>query len=330
MDFPTLPIPQKRILVVEGDQRVRRNIVKTLEIEGYQVHDAGDGLSALKYMDHALPDLIISDINAPGTNGIPYYHQVRTNAAWTTIPFIFLVNRGRQNDIQRARESAVEDYVQKPGDSDGLVRIVHARLLRSAELKLALIDQHFLETIELMANVVEGRDPYTHGHISRVSAYAQMLAEALNWPEEQIRILKFGALLHDVGKITVPDQILKKPGDLTPEEWELMRKHPEAGAKILSRSGFLKPAINYVLHHHERWDGSGYPHGLSGRDIPIEGRLLAIADVYDALTTHRPYHPARPPSEVFKFLAMRAGTQFDPDMVPIFIQMMEQQMKGQA
>lgn len=328
MDFPTLPIPVKRILVVENDQRVRKNIVKTLEIEGYQVHDACDGSAALKYMEHALPDLIISDINAPGTNGTDYYQQVRKNPAWTTVPFIFLIGRGRQHEILRARESGVEDYILKPVDSDGLVRIVHARLLRSAELKVALIDQHFLETIELLANTVEGRDPYTHGHIGRVSTYARILAEALNWPAEQMRSLMFGALLHDIGKILVPDQILNKPGELTAEEWELIKQHPIAGARIISKLGFLKPAINYVLYHHERWDGSGYPHGLAGRDIPIEGRLLAIVDVFDALTTNRPYHPARPPSEVYKFLTMRAGTQFDPDLVPIFIQVVEEYLKG--
>ncbi len=328
MDFPTIPITNKRILVVDGDQKVTRNIVKTLKIEGYDVRDACDGVSALRYIEHVVPDLIISDIDAPGQNGINFYQLVRNNSTWAAIPFIFLIARNRQQEIQRARESGVEDYLVRPPDAEMLIRTVHARLLRSAELRLALIDQNFLETIELLATTVEERDPYTHGHIGRVSTYAQWLAEALEWPADQMRILAFGARLHDIGKVAIPDSILRKPGDLTPEEWELMKQHPVAGAKIVSKSNSLKATVNFVLYHHERWDGSGYPHGLAGRDIPIEGRLMALADVFDALTTDRPYHPARPRSEVLQFLSMRAGTQFDPDLTPIFIQVIEARMRG--
>jgi putative two-component system response regulator len=221
----------------------------------------------------------------------------------------------------------VEDFLPKPLDPENLVRIVHARLLRSAELQIALIDQAYLETIEVLANTVEGRDPYTHGHIGRVSTYAQWMAEAMGWPKEQVRTLQFGARLHDIGKIVIPDHILKKPGDLSPDEWELMKQHPAAGGKILRDIKHLKDALNYVLYHHERWDGSGYPFGLAGRAIPLEGRLLAIADVFDALTTDRPYHPARPRAEVLNYLHERAGADFDPDLAPIFIHVVDAQMR---
>lgn len=330
MEFPTLPLNVKRILVIENDPGICQDIVKSLEIEGYMVHAAGDGDSALRYLEHLLPDLIISDINAPGSNGSPLYQELRANSQWTAIPIIFLFDRGNGLDAHRARESGGEDVIAKPVDADALVRIVHTRLLRSAELRVALIDQAYLETIEVLANTVEGRDPYTHGHIGRVSRYAQWLAEALNWPAEQIRTLAFGARLHDIGKIVIPDQILKKPGDLTAEEWEMMKQHPAAGAKIVGRIEHLKQAVNYVLYHHERWDGSGYPSGLTGRDIPIEGRLLAIADVFDALTTDRPYHPARPMKEVFTFLSLKAGQQFDPDLVSIFIRAANERLQEQA
>ncbi len=323
MDFPTIPITSKRILVVEDDGHLRERIVKTLEIEGYTVQQASDLATAVRYLQQLRPDLIISDMNIPGSNGAGFYQMVRGDPNWTTIPFILLAEGKKQKEIQIARDLGVEDYLPKPIDFDSLVRIVHTRLLRSAELQIALIDQAYLETIEVLANTVEGRDPYTHGHIGRVSMYAQWLAEALEWPKEQMRTLAFGARLHDIGKIVVPDHILKKPGDLTPEEWELMKQHPIAGGKILSNIKHLQDALNYVLYHHERWDGSGYPHGLAGRDIPIEGRLLAIADVYDALTTDRPYHPARPRSEVIQYLNLRAGVHFDPDLTPIFIQALE-------
>jgi putative two-component system response regulator len=317
----------KRILVVEADQRAAKTIAKSLEIEGYNVQQAVDGIAAVRYMQQVRPDLILADIHARETNGTSLYQAIRANPQWTTIPFILLADRRNQNEIQHAKEQGVEDYLLKPIDGDSLARIVHARLLRSAELQIALIDQAYLETIEVLANTVEMRDPYTHGHIGRVSMYAQWLAEAMEWPQEQLRMLAFGARLHDIGKVVVPDHILKKPGDLTEEEWDMMKQHPVAGAKIVGSIKHLKEATNYVLYHHERWDGSGYPHGLQGRDIPVEGRLLAIADVYDALTTDRPYHPARPRSEVTHYLQQRAGVQFDPDMVPFFVQILEEKMR---
>lgn len=352
MDLPTIPITSKSVLVVDSDDKVRKTVVKTLEIEGYIVKHAQSASAALSCLEQFQPDLIISDINLPGPGGngnervgwfsaragngpmvidapanIDFYQIVRNTPAWTAIPFIFLIRRNDQKEAQRARELGVEDYLTKPLDGDSLVRIVHARLLRSAELQVALIDQAYLETIEVLANTVEGRDPYTHGHIGRVSMYAGWLAEGLEWPKEQMRSLAFGARLHDIGKIVVPDHILKKPGGLTPEEWELMKQHPTAGGKILREIKHLKDALNYVLYHHERWDGNGYPHGLAGREIPMEGRLLAIADVYDALTSDRPYHPARPRAEVLRYLHERSGTDFDPDLVPIFIHVLEDQMR---
>lgn len=332
LDLPTIPITSKRILVVEADDAVRASIVKALEIEGYIVHPASDADRALLFLQKFHPDLIISDIRMPGPGGgsngrLNFFQVVRGHPAWTAIPLIFIIRRNSPEESQRARELGVEDFVTDPLNTDSMVRIVHARLLRSAELQIALIDQAYLETIEVLANTVEGRDPYTHGHIGRVSMYAQWLAEALGWPKEQLRSLAFGARLHDIGKIVIPDQILKKPGELTDEEWELMKQHPAAGGRILREITHLKDALNYVLYHHERWDGSGYPHRLAGRDIPIEGRLLAIADVYDALTTDRPYHPALPRSDVLRYLRERSGSEFDPDLVPIFIHALDARMR---
>jgi putative two-component system response regulator len=138
-----------------------------------------------------------------------------------------------------------------------------------------------------------------------------------------MRMLEFGARLHDIGKIIVPDQILNKPAKLTPEEWEIMRSHTVAGANILREIKHLQGAVPYALYHHERWDGGGYPHGLQARDIPLEGRLLAIVDVYDALTSERPYRPAMSKEQGVSFLEENSGSQFDPDLTPIFIDTLE-------
>src|SRR6185295_8591382 len=174
-------------------------------------------------------------------------------------------------------------------------------------------------TVNVLANTIEGRDAYTHGHVERVAAYSRPIAQALGWAPEHLRTLEFGARLHDIGKIVVPDSVLNKTAALSQEEWAVMKQHPAAGARILREISHLQLTLPYVLFHHERWDGSGYPHGLKGKDIPVEGRLLAIVDVYDALTTARPYHPARTPYEVVQFLQKGAGRLFDPHLVPMFI-----------
>lgn len=327
MNLPTIPITNKRILIVENDVHVRQVISQILQIEGYAVQQAQDGTAAMKFMEKFPPDLILSDIDLPNLIGTDFYTAVRQNPLWTAIPFIFLTANASPEEIQRGRELGVEDYLVKPVEPGNLVRIVNARLLRAAEVKIALIDHAYLETITVLANTVEGRDRYTHGHVDRVTIYARLLAKKMGWPKENMRTLEFGARLHDIGKITVPDRILNKTGGLTQDEWKMMKQHPIAGAKILSNIEHLKVAVPYVLCHHERWDGSGYPQELKGRDIPIEGRLLAIADVYDALTTTRPYHPAQPRSEALSYLTQHAGTHFDPDLVPIFIDALDERMR---
>ncbi|MEK7312745.1 MAG: HD domain-containing phosphohydrolase [Chloroflexota bacterium] len=321
----TMPFQRKQILLVEDSRDIRDVLVNTLETERYTVYQAENGQAALKVLQLVTPDLIISDINMPRMNGIEFYKAVRQNPVWTAIPFIFLSANNTPEDVQAGRSLGVEDYLTKPIDPRDLVSIVSARLLRAAQVQIAQIGQAYLETVNVLANVIEGRDPYTHGHVERVAAYAWQMGTTLNWSVEAMRSLDFGARLHDIGKIIVPDHVLKKNGPLTDVEWELMKQHPESGAKILNQISHLKGTIPYVLRHHEHWDGTGYPHGLKGKDIPVEGRLLAVVDVYDALTTNRPYHPARLPAEVVKFLQLKAEVYFDPRMVEAFLDVLKKE-----
>ena len=323
MDFPTIPIFSRRILIVDDNLLDRHSIARTLEIEGYIVHQAKDSRGALDILQRASPELILSAINLPGSSGIEFYQALRKNPRWLAIPFICLTNHDSADLIQAGHDLGIEDYLAKPIESQTLVKTVNARLLRAAEVQIAYMDQAYLETVNMLANTVEGRDPLTHGHVERVATYARWLAEELHWSDEHLRTLDFGSRLHDIGKIVIPDHILKKPEALTVDEWKLMKTHTVEGAKIMQNISHLRSIIPYVLFHHERWDGSGYPEGLRGRHIPLEGRLLAIVDVYDALTTARPYHPARPHKEVIKYLRLRSTTLFDPNLVEIFIQVLE-------
>jgi putative two-component system response regulator len=319
------PRSGKKILVVEDNEDLRQVIAGTLQLEGYLVLQAENGHSAMSMLQRATPDLILSDVNMPSMNGIEFYQAIRHNPRWLAIPFIFLTANDSPVDIQAGRALGVEDYLTKPIDTADLMAVVNARLLRVAEVEVAQIGRAYLETVNVLANTIEGRDAYTHGHVERVAAYSRPVAEALGWAPEHLRTLEFGARLHDIGKIVVPDSVLNKPSSLSHEEWAIMRQHPAAGARILREISHLQVAVPYILFHHERWDGSGYPHGLKGKDIPIEGRLLAVADVYDALTTARPYHPANDSYEVCQFLQANAGRLFDPNLVDIFIRLITAQ-----
>lgn len=320
MDRPTIPLLRKTILVVEPDAPARKEMARMLGIEGYIVLEAADGVSALRLIQNLRPDLILAAVNPPPQDGLEFFSTVRQNPSWTAIPFIFLVPPQLPEMTQISRDLGAEDFLRKPLDAYQLIKTVGARLLRAAEVRIALNNQAYLDTVNVLANAIELRDPYTFDHIDRVAGYARGLAEALQWPEDQLRNLEYGARLHDIGKIIVPDSILNKPGNLVNEEWEIMKRHPEAGAKMVRKIRYLQAALPYVLYHHERWDGSGYPFGLAGREIPIEGRLMALADVYDALTTNRSYHPACTEQDALQFIVARSSVLFDPDLVPIFLE----------
>ena len=315
----TIPTPERIILVVEDSPQIRNVIARALMMEGYIAHQAGNGLDGLKMLEKVTPHLILSDVNMPQMDGLQFFQAVRKNPAWTTIPFIFLTSHSSAEAIQRGRELGVEDYLTKPIDPHDLIKIINARLYRTAAVEVAQVGQAYLDTVKVLANVIEGRDHYTRGHVERVTTYAMWVANELNWPLQQLRMLEFGGRLHDIGKILIPASVLNKPGRLTDDEWGMMKRHTIAGAKMLRDIQHLHGTLPYVLYHHEKWDGTGYPKNLRGKEIPVQGRLLALADVYDALTTARPYHTARKHEDVIEILRKDSGIHFDPKLTPIFI-----------
>ncbi len=309
----------QKILLVEDDAPLLDVMRCLLEAEGYAVSMAVNGKKALELFLSNRPDLVISDIMMPEMNGYELLEAVRVLPEGITVPFLFLSARTERSDVDRARSLGVDDYLFKPFEALELINAVRARLERRRVIELFDTRAAHLQTVIMLANVIETRDPYTAGHLERVRRLALNLAFALNWNTEDIAILEFGSILHDIGKIVVPSQVLKKTGPLTKEEWLLMRKHPEIGAKMLEGVDHLKAAIPYVLCHHEWWNGSGYPAGLKGEKIPREGRLLAIADAFDAMTTNRPYHSSMPIADALDELARYRGVYFDPIMVDAFI-----------
>lgn len=303
------------LLIVEDDPAMLVAFRDILESSGYVVTTAANGGDALRKLRETTPALIMSDISMPGMDGIELYKAVRQRPEGAAIPFVFVTARGTREDIFAAKALGVDDYITKPVTSHELLQAVRARLQRTDELML-----HQLKAVmRAMANAIETRaGSYTKRHVEAVNAYAQAIALELSWEKDQLEALEFGAILHDVGKISVGESILAKTGPLNDDEWREMRMHPVYGAHMIAGNPYLEPALPVVLHHHERWDGTGYPDGLAGEDIPIGARLLAVADTFHAMTSNRSYRPAVSQADAFQEILAQSGRQFDPAMVEAF------------
>jgi putative two-component system response regulator len=313
-----------KILLAEDDDALRKMIRAILELDLHEVFSFPNGQQALEAFESVNPDMVVSDISMPILDGFGLLQAVRQLQTGSVVPFLFLSALSEHDDVYNAKRLGVDDYLFKPFQPDDLLLAVKARLERRRAAELFDSREAHIQTVILLANVIEARDAHTRGHVERVQRLAIALGQALNWSLEDMIILEFGALLHDVGKIVIPEAVLNKPGELTPGEVEIMRGHAKAGAHILESVSHLRSAVPYVLYHHEKWDGTGYPEGLLGEDIPREGRLMAIVDVYDALVSDRPYHQGLPSHEVLDILKRGSGKHFDPHMLHTFCQLQEQ------
>jgi putative nucleotidyltransferase with HDIG domain len=282
------------ILIAEDNHVLRLALEEMLSLEGYVVLAAANGLEALSAMGELTPDLIISDIAMPEMDGYAFFEQVRANPNWVSIPFIFLTARGTKDDILTGKDMGAEDYLVKPLKRIELLTAVRSRLERSQQLWVARLHDAYEASLTMLANAIEARDQYTRGHVERVTSYALLLAKRMGWPEKRLDDLRFGAILHDIGKIHIPERILRKRGPLTPDEWQEMRKHPFFGVSMVKDIDYLRPAIPIIKYHHEQWGGGGSPDGLAGEEIPITARIVSIADAFDAMTSSRAYQEARP------------------------------------
>lgn len=306
------------ILVVEDEPSLASGLKDTLEMVGYQVMTAGNGQEGLRSLEEIQPALIISDIGMPVMDGYQFFNAVRAQPKWTATPFLFLTARAHRSDMLIGKGLGADDYITKPWSTDELLVAISSKLRRSQEIAIAQLQQAYKATLSVLANAIEARDAYTRGHVERVAQYSLAMGRELSLAGARLDNLEFGAILHDIGKIAVPEAILGKPRELSAPETEEMRKHPVTGAHMLKDMSYLADAIPAVRHHHERYDGTGYPDRLAGEEIPLEARIVAVADTLDAMTSERAYRDAQSFERAAEEIIRQSGHQFDPQVVAAF------------
>ena len=337
---PTL-LQEARIFVVDDEPANLRLMEKILIKEGYQAPVLiGDPRQVLAHYHQAPPDLILLDINMPHLDGYQVLAQLQALNDPIMAPVIVLTAQSSRDYLLKALAGGARDFVTKPFDRAELAmrvrnlldvhlahRMVHnqkAVLEDMVRARTQELNQSRLDVVRRLGRAAEYRDNETGLHIIRMSKFSALIARSLGWSEADCELLLHASPMHDIGKIGIPDAVLLKPGKFEPPEWEIMKRHAEMGAEILSEgdSELMRLARSIAQSHHEKWDGSGYPSGLAGTDIPQAGRIVAVADVFDALTSPRPYKKAWPVDEAVAFLTAQSGSHFDPEIVTHFLKLL--------
>ncbi len=322
----------KHILIVD-DNKTNLAMAKQELSKEYQVTPVMSGFQALQFLEKRSSDLILLDINMPEMDGRETMRRIRENQDWAKIPIIFLTADSTPETEAQCLSDGADDFIAKPFVpqvmQSRISRILELSELRNGlETKLAektkQVELVTLNAIMAIANTIEAKDVYTSGHSNRVARYSVEIARRMGWKEEDIKNLNFMALLHDIGKIGVPDVILNKPHPLNDEEFAIIKKHPAIGGEILKSITAIPNVHIGALYHHERYDGKGYPIGLKGEDIPIEARIIAIADTYDAMASNRAYRHALTEESIIEELKKCRGAQLDPMIAKVFIDMLEE------
>lgn len=327
-----------KVLVID-DQPVNLSLIRSILKDEYDLLFSSQGSDTLSLAKRWLPDIILLDIIMPDSNGFDICKALKIDPTTRSIPVILVTSLSDNFNEEYGFDCGAADYISKPINKNTLLARLRAHLAfhqkqKSLEDAVARRTEQ-LEAIQYIAIKMLGRaaeykDNETGLHVIRMSHYAYTLTKALGWSDHMSNLILKASPMHDVGKIGIPDSILQKPSKLNDSEWEIMRKHPEFGAEIISShndnsiSDILTMASNIALSHHEKWDGSGYPNGLSGENIPIEGRIVAIADVFDALTSQRPYKAPWSIEKTTEYITSQASKHFDPALVQLFLNNIDQ------
>jgi putative two-component system response regulator len=309
-----------KILIVDDDPSMRDTLLVVLEDEGFEVTGAANGYEAISKIKETSFDLVICDIRMAGIDGLDTLAALRKTQP--ELRSIVMTGYASQEDPIRAIKLGVDDYIYKPFDASQFLKSVRKSIEDSRKKSTTTTEQtqlrdDFIAAMKRMAAAWEDRDSYFGGHSRRVASLATQIYKKLGFPRERITLIETASLLHDLGEIEIPLAILHKKDTLTSEEYELVKKHPQAARELLQAIPAFHEVIMTILHHHERFDGTGYPQGMKADDIPIESRIIAVANAYDAMVNQRPYRDARSSEAALQELSAGAGAQFDPKIVEI-------------
>jgi putative two-component system response regulator len=318
----TQDTPDTATVLVVDDEPDNVDLLQVyLEAEGYQVMTAYRGEEALEKAFARQPDLVLLDVMMPGLNGFEVCRRLKAARRTQFVPVVIITALRERRDRVAGAEAGADDFLTKPFDRvELLARVRNLLQIRHLTDKL----EHAESVIFALAEAVEAQDPYTEKHLQRMASLSERLAQAAGLDPHQVVAVRYGSILHDVGKIGVSEAILRKPGPLTEEEWAGVREHPAIGTRIVQSMRLARQIVPIVRSHHERWDGRGYPDGLKGEEIPIEARIVALVDAYDAMSTERSYRAALPPEVIRTELEQNAGKQFDPDLTVLLLRLLEE------
>jgi putative two-component system response regulator len=334
------PFMEDRILIVDDEEIICNILAQRLVREGYLCTTAHNGREGLNHFYKDTFSLIISDIKMPEMDGVEFLKKVKA-----VNPNMMVIMVTAYPEIDMAVEAirlGAYDFLIKPADLDFVVLSVkkalekkrleeevdtyHKNLERLVEERTAKLQQAYrtlkkahLDSVKVLAEAIDAKDPYTRGHSDRVRRMSLGIAQQMGFTEDRLEILEYGSLLHDIGKIGIKDEVLQKPGPLSSEEYRYIQEHPLIGVKIVEGIDFFKDKIPMIRHHHEHFDGTGYPDGLVGETIPLEARIITVPDAFDAMTSMRPHRRAMPLQDVLMELETGRGKQFDPKILEIFL-----------
>jgi putative two-component system response regulator len=334
----TAPLPPPTLLVVD-DVAENIEVLNNILEQDYRVKVATNGEKALSIvMSDQPPDLILLDIMMPGIDGYEVCRRIKANPDRRSIPIMFVTSMEDQEDEALGLELGAEDYITKPFNPYLVMARVKTHLAlydqtreleRKVNERTRELQNTRLQIIQRLGKAAEFRDNETGFHVTRMSRYSRLIALAAGLPEAQAELLLLSAPMHDIGKIGTPDYVLLKPGKLDAAEWAIMQQHAAIGAEIIGDHDdpLLTMARSIAASHHEKWDGSGYPQGLKGQDIPLVARIVAIADVFDALTSLRPYKAAWPVAQAHQAILDDAGRHFDPELIQAYVKALPEMLE---
>ena len=334
--------PSKATILVADDTPENIDILKGILSDSYKVLAVPSGRLALKVARGPKPpDLILLDVMMPEMDGYEVCQKLKSDPNTAKIPIIFVTAKTEIEDEKYGFSLGAVDYITKPVSPPLVMARVknHLALFDQSKHLAQLVDERTkelhdtrIEIIRRLGRAAEFKDNETGMHVIRMSWFSRFLAEEAGKAQDWCELLYNAAPMHDIGKIGIPDRVLLKPGKLDADEWEIMQKHAQYGAEIIGEhpSPLLQLAKEVALFHHEKWNGKGYPHSLKGNEIPLSARIVAIADVFDALTSERPYKKAWPEEKAIKLLEEETGEHFDPNLVPLFIKCLPKIRKIQA